>query len=144
MNEKQRKSVDSRTESDKKKLLEALRKMPIIHVACKRAGVSKATYYRWRTEDAEFAIQADEAFADGKGLINDMAESQLVSAINDKNIHAIKYWLGKHHDAYREKVEINGTLHVSQELSPEQRALIEQALELAGLKPHDGEPERSG
>lgn len=144
MNEKQRKSVDSRIDKEKEKLLGELRKTPVVHVACKLAGVSKATYYRWRTEDDAFAVEADAALGDGKELISDMAISQLISAIKDKNMGAIRFWLSSHHPDYKAKVEIGGTLHVSQELSPEQRALVDQALRLAGLKPHDGEPGHSG
>lgn len=148
MNEKQRRTVDSRIVKEKEKLLEALRKTPVVHVACERSGVSKATFYRWKVEDKEFSDEADKALSDGKALVSDMAISQLISAIKDKNMGAIKFWLANHHPDYKAKVEIGGTLHVSQELSPEQRALVDQALRLAGLtgKPYDsdGRPERSG
>lgn len=136
MNEKQRRTVSNRIEAEKEKLLAELRKTPVVHVACKHANVSKATYYRWRSEDPEFLAKSDTALGDGKELVSDMAVSQLISAIKDKNMHAIRFWLSNHHPDYKTKVEIGGTLTVSPELSPEQKALVDQALALAGLKPH--------
>jgi hypothetical protein len=133
--DKQRKSVSSRIERDKEKLVEALRKTPIVQVACQRAGTSKATFYRWRSEDQGFLVDSDKALTDGKELISDMAISQLISAIRDKNLGAIKFWLSNHHPDYKTKVEIGGSVSVSPELTPEQSALVQQALKLAGLKP---------
>lgn len=134
MNEKQRKTVNSRIEKEKEKLLEALRKTPVVQVACERSSVSKATFYRWRSEDAEFLSESDNALADGKELVSDMAVSQLISAIRDKNLGAIKFWLGNHHSDYKTKVEIQGSVKVDHELTSEQKELIEKALTLAGLQ----------
>ncbi len=38
-----------------------LKKTPIVQVACERSSVGRATYYRWKKDDADFAKQADEA-----------------------------------------------------------------------------------
>ena len=124
-------------DKDKEKLLGELRKTPVVHVACKLSGVSKATFYRWKSEDPAFSVEADAALGDGKELVSDIAISQLISAIKDKNLGAIKFWLASHHPDYKAKVEIGGTLSVSQELTSEQEALVSQALRLAGLKPHE-------
>lgn len=133
MNEKQRKTVNNRIGLEKEKLLSELRKTPVVHVACKLAGVSKATFYRWKTEDAAFAVVADAALGDGKELISDMAISQLISAIKDKNMHAIRFWLSSHHPDYKTKVEIEGKIRVERELTPEEQELMMEALKRGRL-----------
>lgn len=134
MRTKQRQTVNARIKKEKDKFLEIIKKNPVIQVACERSGVSKATFYRWKADDKEFCDKADTAMSEGKELVSDIAISQLISAIKDKNMHAIRYWLSNHHPDYKTKVEIAGTIQVEQELSPEQKALVERALSLAGLR----------
>lgn len=122
------------TEKQKQQLLEQFKKTPIVQIACEKTGIGRATYYRWRKDDEEFSKLADEAIVEGSLLINDMAESQLISAIKDKNLRAITFWLQTHHKGYSSKVELKGKLEVDNTpLTPEQEALIKKALELAGL-----------
>ena len=125
---------------DKEKLLERLRKMPIVEVACKQTGVGRTTYYRWRKEDEVFAEACDEAIEQSASLINDMAESQLISAIKDKNMTAILFWLRNRHAAYTTRVRVDATHRLLDEkLNPEQEALLERALKLSGLTEVDHE-----
>lgn len=120
--------------ASKLKLLTELKLTPIIQVACKKANVGRATYYRWRKEDQDFADAADESLEHSSALINDMAESQLISAIKDKNMTAIIFWLKHHHKAYETRVKVDGQLRVGPvELSVEQTELVTKALKLAGL-----------
>jgi len=139
-------SIEKRQEKYKEQLLEQLKKTPVVHVACDKAGVGRATYYRWRKEDLEFAKKANEAMLEGSLLINDMAESQLISAIKDKNLGAITYWLKHHHPTYTTRVEIDAKLKMDKEsLTSEQEALVKKALRLAGLlkqKTEEGEDEQ--
>lgn len=130
---KQQASIDRRMKKKKEEVLAALRKTPVIHVACERADVGKATFYRWREDDPIFQKESDEALKSGKELINDMAISQLISAIKDKNLGAIKFWLSNHHPDYKTKLEIGGRIEMTEELSPEERIMVEEALKLAGL-----------
>lgn len=128
------KAPDQRQDGAKQALVEQLRKAPIVQIACERVGVSRATYYRWRKDDAEFTAVTDEAIAEGAGLINDMAESQLLSAIKDKNMTAIIFWLKHHHRTYATRVQIDATHHLlDEQLTPEQQVIVEQALRLSGL-----------
>jgi hypothetical protein len=90
-------TIDKRQTKEKELLLEQFRKMPIVQIACEKTGIGRATYYRWRKDDQKFANQADLALEDGNRLINDIAESQLLSAIRDKNMTAIIFWLKSHH-----------------------------------------------
>jgi hypothetical protein len=120
-------------EADKKKLLAQLRKTPIVEVACKKANVPRSTYYRWR-KDVAFADACTEAIEESTGLINDMAESQLISAIKDKNMTAIMFWLKANHRNYITRLKIDARLQREpEELTPEQAAIVEQALKHAGL-----------
>lgn len=121
-------------QKDKEKFLEKLAKTPIVEVACKQAGLPRTTYYRWRKEDEAFAVACNEAIATSSDLINDMAESQLISAIKEKNLTAIMYWLRHHHRAYRTRIEVDARIEaIQQELTPEQVETVSQALRLAGL-----------
>jgi hypothetical protein len=129
-------TVDKRQTKNKEELLEQLKKRPIVQIACEKAGIGRATYYRWRKEDPKFAEKADQALQEGSLLVNDMAESQLMSAIRDKNLTAIIFWLKNHHPSYATKVEVTAKLKADNEsLTPEQEALVTRALQLAALIP---------
>lgn len=118
----------------KNQLLEQLKRTPIVEAACHKAGISRQTFYRWKAEDAEFAKEIDEAVTDGQMLVNDLAESQLISALKDRNFQAITYWLKHHHPNYKTKIQIEGSLQMPQEeLTPEQEELVKEALRLASL-----------
>ena len=118
----------------KNQLLEQLKRTPIVEAACHKAGISRQTFYRWKAEDAEFAKEIDKAVTDGQMLVNDLAESQLISALKDRNFQAITYWLKHHHPNYKTKIQIEGSLQMPQEeLTPEQEELVKEALRLASL-----------
>jgi hypothetical protein len=117
----------------KEALLEQLRKSPILQIACEKLNIHRMSVYRWRKDDPEFDKAIEEALLDGQLLVNDLAESQLISAVKDRNMHAIMAWLKHHHPAYRTKVQIEGTVNTIQELSPEQKELVRRALELANV-----------
>ncbi|HAV66966.1 MAG: hypothetical protein UX85_C0007G0035 [Candidatus Beckwithbacteria bacterium GW2011_GWB1_47_15] len=129
-------TIEKRQSKNKEQLLEILKKTPIVQIACEKAGVSRATYYRWRKDNSGFSQASDQALLDGSLLINDMAESQMISAIKDKNMTAIIFWLKTHHDAYRNRVEVtttNGNQEIN--LTDEQKELLNKAIEMAALIP---------
>lgn len=88
---------------DKDKVIELLNTTPIVQVACQKAGISRATYYRWRDKDSKFKEKSDLAVNNGIELINDVAESQLVTLIKEKHPTSIYYWLNNHHPVYSER-----------------------------------------
>jgi len=115
-------------------IIVALKEMPIVQVACKKIGVGRSTYYRWRAEDKKFAKEVDMAILEGEAFITDMSESGLISLIHDRNFQALQLWLRHHHPKYSNKIELTGHLNVKEEpLTPEQEELVEKALGLAGL-----------
>ncbi|MGA2911447.1 MAG: phBC6A51 family helix-turn-helix protein [Candidatus Levyibacteriota bacterium] len=103
------KSIEVRQEKQKQDVLDLLRKTPIVQIVCERTGVSRATFYRWKEKDKTFAKEADEALTQGASLINDLAESHLISRIKEQDLTAIIFWLKNHHPQYRSelKTEVN-------------------------------------
>lgn len=110
-------TIEERQEQDKQALLEALREMPIARVACKRAGISRATYYRWRNENKEFLSECYEAISIGMDAINDMSDSQLIALIGEKSLQAIKWWQQHNHERYGAKKRVH-PLSAVQHLKP--------------------------
>ena len=109
-----------------------LTKVPIVQVACEKAGLSRNSVYRWRKEDKEFEKKMDKALADGVALVNDMSESQLLTLIKEKNFPAVRFWLNKRHPAYKDKIEVT-TKEDLEELTPSQAKIVKQALKLASI-----------
>lgn len=95
--------VKARQSKEKTALLEHLEKRPIVEVACTRAGVSRATYYRWLKEDDDFADKAEYAKRKGRDIVNEMAESVIIRKIQEGDMGAAKYWLNNNHSNYDSK-----------------------------------------
>ena len=122
----------------KNSIIEQLKKMPIVQIACEKIGIGRATYYRWRKESKKFNEETNAAIAEGSLLINDMAESQLLSAIRDKNMTAIIFWLRNHHQVYTNRMELTAHLNqMDEKLTPEQEKIVKEALCLASLTNQD-------
>ena len=123
-----------KTNRNKQLLIEQLRKTPIVLVACEKTGISRATFYRWFKEDEKFKELAQEALDEGKKLVNDVAESQLISLVKDKNFPAVSYWLKHNHPNYNNRLELSGKISTqSEKLTPEQEEIVKIALRNAGL-----------
>ncbi len=82
------------------KFLEQLERVPNVSLACEKIGLSRNTIYRWRSEDPTFAARMDTALVAGTESVNDLAESKLISHINNGNFRAIQYWLDNHKKEY--------------------------------------------
>jgi len=120
--------------NEKKLFVEQLRKNPIVQIACENIGVSRASFYRWKKKDPKFAKKVEEAIFEGRQIINDLAESRLVSSIQNGNLRGITYWLTNNHTQYSNKLEVSGKLTTNKELSAEQEEDIKRALSLIDLK----------
>ncbi len=138
------KDIQDRTAQNRQLMLEQLKKTPVVQVCCEKLGIARSTFYRWRDESPEFAKEADKALSEGVALVNDLAESMLLSAIKDRNISALFYWLNHRHSAYSNKLEVTAKIK-DESLTTEQQELIKQALEHAALimkgENHDSTPE---
>lgn len=121
-------------DSQKQMFVDQLKKTPIIQAVCEKTGVSRATFYRWRKKDDKFAEEIEKALSEGKELVNDLAESELMKAIRERNITSIIFWLKNHHKDYAPKLQISGKIKTEAEnLTPEQEELIKKALKLCSL-----------
>ena len=111
----------------KNKFLEELKKVPIIQVACEKAGISRQTFYRWKKHHKKFSVEVDKAMEEGVAFVNDMSETQLLNLIRDKDYKAISLWLKTHHEAYKQKLEVT-TKEEIVVLTKEQKNIIKNAL----------------
>lgn len=132
-----------------KQIIEQLKKNPIIQLACEKYNLPRATFYRWKKQFKKFGEEVDIAIAQGRYLVNDMAESQLMNAIKDGNITACIYWLKSNSPNYSTKIEVNANHRVVDgTISKEQEEIIKQAIRLISPKieevPPDGADEQSG
>ena len=119
---------------NKQQVIDQLKFNPIIQIACQKSGVSRATFYRWRSEDEEFKKQTETAIQDGVLLINDLAESQLLAAIKEQNLTAIIFWLKNHHGDYADKIQVSTDRGlIDTNLTPEEEKLVKKALKMAGI-----------
>jgi hypothetical protein len=126
--------IEERIINDKKLIIDKLKVNPIIQIACKKAGISRATYYRWRKDDPEFSKEANKALQEGTELISDMAESQLINQIRDENMTAIIFWLKHHRQAYENRVKLFHESEESEELTEEEKEIYKKALSLMSSK----------
>lgn len=126
-------SIQLRINQNKQLIIEKLKSLPIVQIACEKVGIGRATYYRWRELDQNFADAANKAIQEGRQFINDMAESQLLSAIRDQNMTAIIFWLKHNHAAYTTRVEITHPNDDVNKLNSQEEGKINKALYLAGL-----------
>lgn len=88
--------------------IEQLEKVPNVSLACEIVGIARNTVYRWCGEDPDFKARMEKALIAGTNSVNDLAESKLISHINNGNMQAIKYWLDNNKKNYikpRPKVE---------------------------------------
>ena len=104
--EKKLSSIEIRAKRQQEKLLEALAESGNVSFACKRAGVSRDTYYRWKKDDDEFADKSILSIGSGKEFVNDLAHSQLIRNIQNGDMGAIKFQLGNCHDDYLPKKSV--------------------------------------
>jgi hypothetical protein len=129
-----RESTLKRNKTEQKVVLEQLRKIPIVQIACERSNIGRSTYYRWRRDDAKFKKATDEAMQDGEEMINDLSESQLITLIKEKNFPAIQLWLRQHHPKYRNKVELTTKTAEEEALTPEEEKMVREALGLTTVE----------
>ncbi len=127
--------IAERIAKDKQSLIDALKEMPIVITACKKAGVSHATYYRWRKEDQRFRQMAEDAAFQGVELVNDITEAQLISLVKEKKMPAISLWLKNHHERYGAKVGPSVPDVRDDELTEKEKTIAAEALALASGRP---------
>ncbi len=129
--------ISKRQQSDKKSVIENLRRMPIIEAACNKAGIARATFYRWKDQDSDFSLAVEVAQEEGEALIRDVAVSKIIKGINEDNLSAAMYWLNHRDPRFSNKVEISANTKPQEVLTPEQQSAVSKALVLTGISPED-------
>lgn len=114
-------------------LCEELRQRPIIQFAVKKAGISRAQFYRWMNEDEKFAEKITEAQREGTEVVNDFSVSKLLNGINNDNLSAVFFWLRARHPDFSNKLQVTTKQEVTYALTDEQKRIIQEALKLSGL-----------
>ena len=123
-------TIKERLEKDKQAVFDALKETPIVAAACKRAGIGRATYYRWRKEDKQFLRHVEDAMVQGFELINDLSEGQILTLIKEKKLPAITLWLKHHHPRYGSKAKPYTPIAAHEDLTPEEQKIVIDALAL--------------
>lgn len=83
------------------RLLEEIGKHGIIQSACDKHGISRQTFYRWMKEYPDFLAQVGEAQSLGVGVVNDVAQSNILAGIKAKDMKSTTYWLSHRHPEFR-------------------------------------------
>lgn len=125
------KTLEDRQIKDKQIVIDILKELPIIQIACKKSGISRATFYRWRKEDKEFLRHSEDALGQGIEFINDMSESQLIALIKEKKMPAISLWLKNNHKRYGAKIHGYTPVSALNDLTPDEERIVLDALALA-------------
>lgn len=100
MAKKKESATKTKTRKSQAKVLEYLEESGNISSACKRAGISRQTFYNWY-EERPFRVQADEAIGLGKSFVNDLAHNHLIRKINEGDAGLIKFQLASCHPDYQ-------------------------------------------
>lgn len=85
---------------EKSKFVEYLRETPLVSFACKKIGISRATYYRWYKDDRGFRESIQKVLQQGRANINDLAEATLIKMIKSENFNATRFWLQHNNKRY--------------------------------------------
>lgn len=124
-NRRKQLTIAKRIAQQKTDVLVALEKIPVVQIACQRAGVSKATYYRWRQNDLEFMELADIARQEGMTTICELAKSKLIEQINDGNLTAAIFWLKSRDPEFTERKHIVNELKDAKHLAKNEAEIID-------------------
>lgn len=141
MTDNQLSTIEKRIAADKQRVLDGLKKVPIVSVSCRKAGVGRSSFYRWKSEDKNFSTRVVKATTEGKQFINDLAESQLISAIKEQNMTGIIWWLRNNHPGYADRVELTHRTE-GEELSSQQKKLVGKAIALTHHRESGGKNEK--
>ena len=104
MSQKDTSAIEERILNEKEKILEYLTESGNISFACKKTGIVRKTFYRWKEGDRVFSERADSAISSGQTFVNDLAHTQLIRRIQEGDMQAIRFHLVSCHPDYRPKL----------------------------------------
>lgn len=88
-----------KTSTDKEIFLEMLEETPLISVAAKRAGIAKATIYRWKKKNS-FSKKIEKVLEKGREIVSDRVESVLIKKALAGERWAVQMWLENNRKKY--------------------------------------------
>jgi hypothetical protein len=87
-------------DDERKAFLEALEKTPFIALASKKAGIARATVYRWMQADVEFKIAVKQALRLSHDKLGEAAYSVVHEKVKEKNFTAARFVLTHYPSLY--------------------------------------------
>mgnify|MGYP001573957905 CR=1 FL=1 len=127
-------TIKVRQDKLKAVLLEQIRRTPIKEIACGKAGISRTTLYRWMKLSNKFAGEIESSLNEGRELINDLAESQVITLIQQGDIAAMRLWLQHNSARYANKLELSGTVTTKDEpMTAAEKILLRKAFKHSSL-----------
>ena len=117
-----------------RKMVEYLERTPVVESACSKLNISRSTYYRWMESDLAFKKDIEQALEQGRSVVDDVAESHLISGIKDGNMGAVKFWLANNNERYKKSVQI-----IKQEMSPVPEEIVDKFMRFIFSKRYDEE-----
>jgi hypothetical protein len=126
--------ADRQAEAKASFLLVLEKSLGIVQTACKKAQISRTTFYTWKKSDPDFAAAVEEV----QNVALDFAEEALFKAIQEGNISGIIFYLktkGKDR-GYVERQEVVGS-----QVKPLEVSLTLSAKDLSS---DDPDPEEEG
>lgn len=88
-------------ENVQEKILDELRKHGNIMIACKKAGIGRATFYRMKKSDFRFTKQACRAEMEGRANGSDLAEYIVMDKIRKGDFKAAAFYLTHNNPRYK-------------------------------------------
>ena len=123
-------SLKELRKKQKMKIIEELKKTPIVQYACQKHNVPRSTFYRWKKSNEKFKKEVETALVDGYNLINDLAISQVISKIKNGDNTMTIFWLKCKHPDFLDVRRINHVVTEKREntITEGREAQIAQAL----------------
>lgn len=110
-------------ESEKLKLILTLKEIPVVILACKKVGLDKSTFYRWKNSDKRFAREVTRAMSRGCDYISDIAEAHVIQGVKKGEKNYVITWLKSHRAPYKraEKTTVEIKQKIEKTMSKENK-----------------------
>jgi hypothetical protein len=108
------------------RIIEILEDTPLVSYACKKAGISRATYYRWMNDDLKFAEQVERAITMGRESSVEIGEAVIIKKMREGDLGATKYFLSFNSNRYTPR----RPLPAPPSLAEEERRLLIRAMDI--------------
>ena len=135
------------------KFIQIIADTPFVNHACKKVGISRATFYRWMKDNKGFRDAVSQALKDGRENTVEIAEAVLLKKMREGDLGATKYYLSFNSERYAPRraaptpainedvrkvlIEAMRTIQEHQPMSTGDREQVKRALRLIGLIDED-------